>query len=311
MTKRTISLLVASCAIALVAAVPAAAKSSPPRVSTGAASGITPTNAVLAADVLAGSEATSVYAQFGPTKSYGAFSGQVDLPASTHNRAIQIGIGGLAPATTYHYRVVAVSSAGASRGSDRTFTTAKIPLALSTLTVSPNPVAYDGTVTVAGALSGTGNVSQPVVLLARPYPYTGPWTQVGNPLLPLSTGAFLFPSFGVTSSTQYTAVAAGNAKVAPSAVVTESVFPALTARVHRTRRRHVIRFSGHVTPAESGAGISIEKLVRGRYVTVAGTVVRAARYSIKVRIRRRGVYRVLLAATGPLSATTSIPLIVR
>ena len=44
-------------------------------------------------------------------------------------------LSGLAPSTTYHYRVVATNSYGTATGGDATFTTSKVPV-ITTLTVT-------------------------------------------------------------------------------------------------------------------------------------------------------------------------------
>ncbi len=79
---------------------------------------------------------------------------------------------GLQPVTVYYYRLVAVNSAGAAMGPERTFLTAKVPLSLQ-ISVSPSPVQYGGTVTVQGSLSGTESANREVVLLADPFPFSG------------------------------------------------------------------------------------------------------------------------------------------
>ena len=45
-------------------------------------------------------------------------------------------LSGLAPATTYHFRVVAINAAGTTLGADRTFTTSTAPPEAATGTAS-------------------------------------------------------------------------------------------------------------------------------------------------------------------------------
>ena len=77
----------------------------------------------------------------GTTRSYGS---QTPLsPAGNGTKTIRVSqsVSGLQPLTTYHYRIVASSPAGTTKGQDRTFTTPKIPLSLA-ITGVPDPVIF-------------------------------------------------------------------------------------------------------------------------------------------------------------------------
>ena len=65
---------------------------------------------------------TTVYFEYGRTTSYGLSTA---LQSQTGNgyRTITANINGLSASTTYHFRIVAINSAGARPGIDRTFTT--------------------------------------------------------------------------------------------------------------------------------------------------------------------------------------------
>jgi hypothetical protein len=258
-----------------------------------------------------GSE-TGVYFQYGTSTHYNENSVAVDLAAGTSSKPVRIQISGLAGATKYHYRVVALSGKGATVGGDKTFTTATIPLSIASIQVAPNPVTYGGAVLIQGVLTGTGNGNRPVKLMAQLFPFTAPFFQVGNTLLTNADGSFLFPSLGLTVTTRYMVVASGSPAIPPSPIVTENVAPQLVAHVSRTGRNRVARFFGSVNPAVDGSGVAIEKLnAKNQYVTVAGTIVRGRSFSIRVHVRR-GIYRVLVRpAGGALIAVNSSPLAVR
>jgi hypothetical protein len=311
MNTRTTSLALAAGLAALAGAGPANAASPVPKASTGAASGVQPTAATLTGTVRPENVQTVAYFQYGPTTAYGGFSGQLNLPPSTGADTVKLAVLSLAPDTKYHYRIVAVNSFGTARGTDHTFTTAKIPLSLSSLVISPNPVSYGGTVSVVGVLAGTGNANRPVALLYRVFPFTAPWAQAGNTVLTNAAGGFLVPSFGLTTTTQYEVVAVSSPTVAPSPIVTANVAALVSAHVHHTRTRHLARFTGTVTPVENGAGVSIERLAGGRYVTVGGTIARGNHYRVRVRVRHRGIYRVVVNLTGAQTSAVSTPLAVR
>ena len=98
-----------------------------PLLTVGEAQSITRTTATLPGTVNPEGLETFYYYEYGTSTSYGgnapsaqgvsAGSGLEALPAT-------IGISGLVPATTYHYRLVAVSADGTTPSTDQTFTTA-------------------------------------------------------------------------------------------------------------------------------------------------------------------------------------------
>ena len=99
---------------------------------TGAASGVTSTTATVNGTIGPGASSTA-YFQYGTTSAYGASTAGQGLPASGSTSSVAAGIGGLAPATTYHFRIVAQNSGGVSYGADQTFTTAKVAI------IAPSP----------------------------------------------------------------------------------------------------------------------------------------------------------------------------
>jgi DNA-binding beta-propeller fold protein YncE len=103
-----------------------------PAVSTGEVAGVTATTAILDGSVVPQGVDARYHFEYGTTTSYGA---SVPVPngdagTSTTGQPVTEDISGLAPSTTYHYRVVATSSGGTTYGWDQTFTTpSPIPLA--------------------------------------------------------------------------------------------------------------------------------------------------------------------------------------
>jgi streptogramin lyase len=94
-----------------------------PSVSTGAASAIASTTAALAGTVTPFSTQTSYAFEYGRTTAYGSSTAPQILAPSLSPRRASANVAGLEAGTLYHYRLVATSPAGTSRGSDRTFTT--------------------------------------------------------------------------------------------------------------------------------------------------------------------------------------------
>lgn len=98
-----------------------------PAATTGSATDLAQSNATANGTVNPNGTDTSYYFQYGTSASYGsntpttaAGAGTADVPAAAK-------LSGLASSTTYHFRVVAVSSAGTTDGADETFTTTTPP----------------------------------------------------------------------------------------------------------------------------------------------------------------------------------------
>ena len=198
-------------------------------------------------------------------------------------------LAGLAPATTYHYRLVAsnrngtTSAAPTGRSRRR-----RQPLGL-VLAATPNPVPFGRPTVLAGTLSGTGNASRQILLQSNPFPYTQGFAPTANVQLTNAAGQFAFPLLSVR---------------AQHAVPRRDPRPAggrepdrqrrrRRARRRRTRARRAcargrrVRFFGTVRPARPGAQFAIQLLRQGAWRTVAGGITRgAARRRVALRQAR-------------------------
>ena len=92
------------------------------------------TTATLAGGVYPNGLDTTYFWQYGTTTSYGAQTQPVDLGAGQAPIFATAALGGLAPATTYHYRLVAQNADGTTYGYDSHLTTASPPV----LTANPS-----------------------------------------------------------------------------------------------------------------------------------------------------------------------------
>jgi hypothetical protein len=102
-------------------------ESPPPSATTGQANAVGQTSAALNGSVDPHGVATTVHFDYGTTSGYGASTAGTAVGSGSGSQPVSAGIGGLAPSTTYHFRVVASSASGTTYGADQTFTTAAPP----------------------------------------------------------------------------------------------------------------------------------------------------------------------------------------
>jgi hypothetical protein len=283
-------------ALVLALAAPAAAHAATaPGVSTGGAANVAQQTAQLIGVVNPAGAQTTYQFQYGTTSAYGAVTAPVTITGA--RRTVTADLAGLAPATTYHYRLIASNAKGQSKGADRTFKTHRQPLGV-TFAGNPNPVGYGGSSTLAGQVTGTGNAGLQVVLQSNPFPYTQGFKDLGNPLIADATGSFAFPLLAQTANTQYRVRLPERTSVV-SPIVTLNVLVRVSTSVSRTRVRRgsILTFSGKLTPAVDGTLLAVQRKVGTNWVLVAGMAARhgtdgTSSYKRRVRITRGGVYRV-------------------
>ena len=125
---------------------------STPVAVTGAVGNVTPTSARLTGTVDPNGRATTWYFEYGPTNAYGART--PTSSAGSGNTAVSVSatVSGLTPGRLYHYRVVATSDAGSSRGADRRFSTAARPVVRTgpAVEVGPSTARLTGSVNPLG-----------------------------------------------------------------------------------------------------------------------------------------------------------------
>jgi hypothetical protein len=297
--------LVLALAVALVAPAAASAASKKPVVVTGAAADIQPSTVTLTGSVRPRGAQTTHFFQIGLNRLYGTTTPGLVLARNAGRTRVTAPVTGLVPATTYHYRVVAQNRNGLVFGKDRTFRTRRQPLGL-VLGASQNPVGFNGSTTLTGQLTGTGNAGRQVQLQANPWPFTQGFVNVGNPLVTDANGSFAFPILAVPINTWYRvqmperpAVVSPILGVGVQVSVSTKATPRKIRRDRRGRLKRV-RFRGRITPAvPAGQPVAIQRLDRGGvWTTVATTTTRAANglfstYRRKVRVRHSNTFRVL------------------
>ena len=124
-----------------------------PAVTTSDASGMSTTRATLHGTVNPNGAATAYEFEYGATTVYGASTGATSVGSGSADVGVSEDLSALSPATTYHYRLVATSVAGTTRGDDHSFTTpAAVPIAPEVETWSASDVAA-----TAADIAGTFN----------------------------------------------------------------------------------------------------------------------------------------------------------
>jgi hypothetical protein len=307
-------LALSACAGACAFAAGTAQAASAPGANTLAASGVTYSSATLSANVNPHGQATDYVFQYGTSHSYGSETPLAPAGAGSTVVRVSQTITGLAPLTTYHYRVLATNASGATAGPERTFTTPRVPLSLAIAGV-PNPVTFGSPVLVEGTLSGTGSADHEIELQANPFPYTAGFQAVGNPELTTATGSFSFALLGLSENTQLRVITVGKPAIS-SPVILQGVAVRVSFHVRSTKRRGYARLYGTVTPAEVGALVGFQLLAPGKSINKGGTVVKAATasYSTFSRVVRvkPGLYKALIQVTeGAHDPAFSNPVLIR
>jgi len=165
-----------------------------PTVTTLAATSVAGTTAVLNGTVNANGGNAAVSFDYGLDTTYGTnVAGSPAIVTGSTSTAVSAALTGLAPLTTYHYRVNASNSGELANGSDLTFTTpnnnanltalalntsslspgfsptvfsytASVGAAVTSLTVTPTIADSNATMTVNGTAIASGSTSSPIAL---------------------------------------------------------------------------------------------------------------------------------------------------
>ena len=104
---------------------------SPPVAVTSSATGVGPSVATLGGTVNPNGQSTDWYVEYGTSTSYGTKTATTSAGSGTASKTVSIAVSGLASGKTYHFRLVATSSAGSTAGADKTFVTAEPPAAVT------------------------------------------------------------------------------------------------------------------------------------------------------------------------------------
>jgi hypothetical protein len=273
------------------------AAADPPTATTGAATGVAATTVTLTGTVDPNKEATTFWFEYGTTTGYGSQTAPADVGPGNAQKAVSADVSGLAPSTTYHFRLVAKNPSATVMGADATFTTG---LPGVTIAATPRVVRFGRQATIAGTVPGNAGVK--VELEQTPFPFTDPFAKVAEG----TTDAAANYSFLVSPAlnTRYH-VEAKASPPATSADVTVLVRPRVGLRLSdRTPARGArVRFKGSVLPAHDGGRVRIQRRTRAGWKTLATPLLKPAtpldgvarsRYARRLRVNRSGTYRTVL-----------------
>lgn len=297
--------LLASVALALPLAPQAAAttgKALPVAITNGAQH-VLPTSALLAATIDPNGKETSYFFQYGPTTAYGLTTPTLSAGSGTVKVKVGQAVSRLQPNALYHFRVVAMSSAGTTSGSDRTFGGKATRLSFSVST-TPKQGVFGSPLLVSGTLSGVGGANHGIVLQSSPFPFLEAFSNITPPTVTNAVGGFSFHVPSLLTSTQFRVITV-DPRPLYSKVLTARVAVHVSFHARFAGPPGFVRLYGTVTPAVAGATVAfqLQKAVRPgksgqaiRHVTQFTSVVRKgtksfSRFSTVVRVRRGGRYR--------------------
>jgi hypothetical protein len=295
--------------IALTLAAAPAAEAVSPTVATLSATSVGRTTATLRGDVNPQGVATSYSFQYGPNTAYGSTTASHSAGSGTTTSSVSAGISGLAPGTTYHYRVIAVNADGTTAGSDHSFKTSlppvKAPSILSTAPFAPTANGVTFTAIVNPNSASTTYRFQYGTSTAYGLETFGKTLAVGATPQPVQ---FTLTSLAPHRTYHFRVVASnrGGTTVGPDTTATTGPFPPGALRVgtgpHRARRSHpyyvtrgVLQLAPSVSVAQgcSGGTVSVRFTSGRQTVAYARTSLHGGHCSFRLRMRvlpRRGVH---------------------
>jgi hypothetical protein len=278
---------------------------SPPRAVTGSATGISLSSATLHGTVDPNGQATTWYFEYGTSTSYGAKTSAKSAGSGSAATGVSAGLVGLGAGRRYHYRLVATSGAGTSRGADRTFSTWGPPTATTFVATSLTPRSAR----LRGRVTPNGLATTWYFEYGTSTSY-GTTTRVGNAGKGVTPRSVSFAITGLRAATayHYRLVArnvSGTSRGADLTLTTPGV--TLTAHAQTVVYGRAVMLSGVVPTGRRGDSLTVFATEFGRRSRSAGAIVFTGdggvwRYLARPRIRTS--YRV--AWQGGTSAAVTI-----
>jgi hypothetical protein len=201
--------------------------------------------------------------------------------------------------------VLALAGAGATAG-----IAAKPPKGGTlTLAAAPNPITFGKTTTLSGTLSSQA-AGVTVRAQAEPYPFTGPFKDVGTATT--GTGGTYTLAVRPDQLTRYRVTAATSPKAtSPTVDVAVRRHVTLAVSTRTPKRGARVHFGGIVTPLDTGAAALVQRRGSAGWRTVRqvplhpNATATASTYSVRLRVKSTARYRVRVGADAAYLAGTS------
>ena len=283
-----------------------------PVVVTGPAHSVAQTSATLTGTVDPEGLSTSYVFQYGTSTAYGSETPAVSGGSGTSTIRVSASVGLLSPNTTYHYRLAATNANGTTVGHDVSFRTAALPSGV-TIAAAPGTITFGQLTSLSGRVLGPRPSHVPVTLQSAAGP-GGPWTDAATSTA-ASTGAYSFTRLAPGANTYYRTLADG--ATSQVALVTVRFRVGLLVSRRHPPAGALVRFHGHVAPGHRGHIVLIQRLgPGGRWHTIRFTRLRgfgggSSFYSVTLRIRRSGRWRVVVPPDALHAAGLSPTVLVR
>ena len=225
----------------------------PPGVTTSAAQGIAATSATVTGSVDPKGLSTSWHFEYGVTSSYGSQTPSQSAGSASGASSVSAILSSLTPGTTYHYRLVASSTAGTSLGADLTLLT---PPSV-TLDQPVSRVVFGNYVKLSGKVT-SGQAAVTVTVYAEKFGETS-FSQISTALTGSGGSWTYLAKPGI--ATVYQVSANGGT----SSTTTIGVQPAVSLRLITGAR-----FLSLVSAGSPLAGriVQLQHLVGARWVTI-------------------------------------------
>jgi hypothetical protein len=227
-----------------------------PGVATASASSIGSTSAHLNGSVNPNGQSTTWYFEYGTSTSYGASTPVRSAGSGTHSTNVSAAVSNLAAATTYHFRLVAASSAGTTYGSDQSLTT-----------VGPPAVQTNAATNVGVTTATLGGTVDPRGRSTTWYFDYGTSTSYGARTSSQSAGSGVGPQnvtvnvSGLSAGTGYhfRLVASSSGGTTTGADVTFTTTPAVTMAQSALRvvAGQYVKLSGTVSGGQAGVTVTM------------------------------------------------------
>jgi phosphodiesterase/alkaline phosphatase D-like protein len=231
---------------------------SAPGVTTNAASSVSTTSARLNGRVNPNGQSTTWRFEYGTSTSYGSATGTQNAGSGTGSTSVSVTILGLAPGTTYHFRLVATNAAGTSAGSDQAFTTGGAP----GVSTGPAQNVSTGSATLTGSLDPRNHSTNWYFEYGTS---TGYGTRTATQNASAGSGGNRAVTVGISGLTagttyHYRLVATssqGTSRGADVAFTTTANAVSLTTSSYKVVYRHFLQLSGNVSSGQTGVNVTI------------------------------------------------------